>query len=129
VDRKLRNNVAVVTGAAKGIGLAIAERLGKDGAKLVLADLDEAGLNQAAAHLARQFDAEVATQAGDLSDQGVAEKTIKLASERFGRLDILVNNAGGGIIKPFAEHTPETLKTTIDRNLWTVLWTPGTRCP
>jgi 2,3-dihydroxy-2,3-dihydro-p-cumate dehydrogenase len=122
VDRKLRNNVAVVTGAAKGIGLAIAERLGKDGAKLVLADLDEAGLNQAAAHLARQFDAEVATQAGDLSDQGVAEKTIKLASERFGRLDILVNNAGGGIIKPFAEHTPETLKTTIDRNLWTVLW-------
>jgi 2,3-dihydroxy-2,3-dihydro-p-cumate dehydrogenase len=122
VDKKLRNNVAVVTGAAKGIGLAIAERLAKDGARLVLADLDEAGLKQAAAHLASQFDAEVATEAGDLSDQGVAEKTIKLASERFGRLDILVNNAGGGIIKPFAEHTPETLRTTIDRNLWTVLW-------
>ncbi|WP_247389984.1 MULTISPECIES: SDR family oxidoreductase [unclassified Bradyrhizobium] len=122
MDKKLRNNVAVVTGAAKGIGLAIAERLAKDGARLVLADLDEAGLKQAAAHLASQFDAEVATEAGDLSDQGVAEKTIKLASERFGRLDILVNNAGGGIIKPFAEHTPETLKTTIDRNLWTVLW-------
>jgi 2,3-dihydroxy-2,3-dihydro-p-cumate dehydrogenase len=122
VDKKLKNNVAVVTGAAKGIGLAIAERLAKDGAKLVLADLDAAGLKQAAAHLARQFDTEVASQAGDLSDQGVAEQTIKLASERFGRLDILVNNAGGGIIKPFAEHTPETLKTTIDRNLWTVLW-------
>jgi 2,3-dihydroxy-2,3-dihydro-p-cumate dehydrogenase len=122
VDRKLKNNVSVVTGAAKGIGLAIAERLAKDGAKLVLADLDEAGLQEASARLASQFDAEVASQAGDLSDQGVAEKTIRLASERFGRLDILVNNAGGGIIKPFAEHTPETLKTTIDRNLWTVLW-------
>ncbi|MEH2486337.1 SDR family oxidoreductase [Bradyrhizobium sp. AZCC 2230] len=122
MDKKLRNNIAVVTGAAKGIGLAIAERLAKDGARLVLADLDEAGLKQAAAHLTSQFDAEVATQAGDLSEQGVAEKTIKLASERFGRLDILVNNAGGGIIKPFAEHTPETLKATIDRNLWTVLW-------
>jgi 2,3-dihydroxy-2,3-dihydro-p-cumate dehydrogenase len=35
---------------------------------------------------------------------------------------VLVNNAGGGIIKAFAEHTPETLRTTIDRNLWTVLW-------
>src|SRR5882757_5776796 len=122
VDKKLKNDVAVVTGAAKGIGLAIAERLAKDGARLVLADLDEVGLKQASTHLTSQFDAEVATQAGDLSEQGVAEKTIKLASERFGRLDILVNNAGGGIIKPFAEHTPETLKTTIDRNLWTVLW-------
>ena len=122
MDKKLRNNVAVVTGAAKGIGLAIAERLAKDGAKLILADLDEAGLKAASSHLVGQFDAEVASQAGDLSDQGVAQKAIKLASERFGRLDILVNNAGGGIIKPFSEHTPETFKTTIDRNLWTVLW-------
>jgi len=122
VDKKLKNNVAVVTGAAKGIGLAIAERLAKDVAKLVLADLDEAGLKQASARLTSQFDTEVTTETGDLSDQGVAERTIKLASERFGRLDILVNNAGGGIIKPFAEHTPETLKTTVDRNLWTVLW-------
>jgi 2,3-dihydroxy-2,3-dihydro-p-cumate dehydrogenase len=122
VDKKLKNNVAVVTGAAKGIGLAIAERLAKDGARLVLADLDEAGLKEASAGLISQFDTEVASQAGDLAEQGVAEKTIKLASERFGRLDILVNNAGGGVIKPFTQHTPETLKTTIDRNLWTVLW-------
>ncbi|MCC8935763.1 SDR family oxidoreductase [Bradyrhizobium ivorense] len=122
MDKKLKNNIAVVTGAAKGIGLAIAERLARDGAKLVLADLDEPGLQQASTDLASRFDTEVVTQAGDLSDQNVAEKTIRLASERFGRLDILVNNAGGGIIRPFAEHTPETLKTTIDRNLWTVLW-------
>jgi 2,3-dihydroxy-2,3-dihydro-p-cumate dehydrogenase len=122
VEKKLENNVAVVTGAAKGIGLAIAERLAKYGAKLVLADLDDAGLKQASAHLVSQFDVEVASEAGDLSDQSVAEKTINLAGERFGRLDILVNNAGGGIIRPFAEHTPDTLKTTIDRNLWTVLW-------
>ena len=122
MDKKLKNNVAVVTGAAKGIGLAIAERLARDGAKLVLADLDEAGLKEASAGLISQFDTEVASHAGDLAEQGVAEKTIKLASERFGRLDILVNNAGGGIIKPFAQHTPETLKMTIDRNLWTVLW-------
>ena len=122
MDKKLKNNVAIVTGAAKGIGLAIAERLAMDGAKLVVADLDAAGLEQASSHLVSQFDTEVTSQAGDLSDQAVAEKAIKLASERFGRLDILVNNAGGGIIKPFAEHTPESLKTTIDRNLWTVLW-------
>jgi 2,3-dihydroxy-2,3-dihydro-p-cumate dehydrogenase len=37
-------------------------------------------------------------------------------------VDILVNNAGGGVIRPFLEHTPETLRATIDRNLWTALW-------
>lgn len=94
MDNKLKNNVAVVTGAAKGIGLAIAERLASDGARLVLADLDQAGLDQAAADLASRFDTEVATQSGDLADQEIAGKTIKLASDRFGRLDILVNNAG-----------------------------------
>src|SRR3981189_1748284 len=122
MDKKLRDNVAIVTGAAKGIGLAIAERLARDGAKLVLADLDESGLKNASAHLSKEFGFELAPHAGALSEQGPAEKTIHLASERFGRLDILVNNAGGGIIKAFAEHSPETLKTTIDRNLWTVLW-------
>lgn len=122
MDKKLHDNVAIVTGAAKGIGLAIAERLARDGAKLVIADLDEGGLRQASSHLKTEYGAEVASWAGDLSEQRTAEKTINLASEAFGRLDILVNNAGGGIIKPFAEQTPETLKTTIDRNLWTVLW-------
>ena len=122
MDKKLDNNVAIVTGAAKGIGLAIAERLAKDGAKLVLADLDAAGLREASKHLKQKFGTEVASHAGDLAEQATAEKTINLATEAFGRLDILVNNAGGGIIKAFAEHSPETLKTTIDRNLWTVLW-------
>lgn len=122
MDRKLHNSVAVITGAAKGIGLAIAERLARDGAKLVVADLDATGLAEAANHLKKEYGAEVESHAGDLSDQATAEKTINLASESFGKLDILVNNAGGGIIKAFAEHTPETLKTTIDRNLWTVLW-------
>ena len=122
MDKKLQNNVAIVTGAAKGIGLAIAERLARDGAKLVIADLDEGGLTRAANHLKEEYGAEPASLAGDLSNQSTAEKTINLADEAFGRLDILVNNAGGGIIKAFAEHSPETLRTTIDRNLWTVLW-------
>lgn len=122
MDKKLKDNVAVVTGAARGIGLAIAERLARDGAKLVIADLDAAELAKAEKHLAGEFGADVASHAGDLSLESVAKATIDLAVSRFGRLDVLVNNAGGGIIKAFSEHTPETLKTTIDRNLWTVLW-------
>ena len=122
MDQKLKNNVAVVTGAARGIGLAIAERLARDGARLVVADMDEAELDNATKHLGKEFGSEVVSYAGDLSSEAVAKATIDLAVDRFGRLDILVNNAGGGIIKAFAEHTPETLRTTIDRNLWTVLW-------
>jgi 2,3-dihydroxy-2,3-dihydro-p-cumate dehydrogenase len=119
---KIPNNIAIVTGAAKGIGLAIAERLARDGAKLVIADLDGATLKDAAAKLGAEHGQDVGSVAGDLSDQTVAKAVIDLAMERFGRIDILVNNAGGGIIKPFVEQTPETLKATIDRNLWTVLW-------
>src|SRR5260370_17233329 len=51
MDQKLKNNVAVVTGAARGIGLAIAERLARDGAKLVIADMDEAQLDKPTPHL------------------------------------------------------------------------------
>jgi 2,3-dihydroxy-2,3-dihydro-p-cumate dehydrogenase len=122
MSKKLKNNVAVVTGAARGIGLAIAQRLARDGAKLVIADLDGVELEKSALTLQSECDGEIATSTGDLSFQDVAQSTIERAVEKFGRLDILVNNAGGGIIRAFAAHTPETLKTTIDRNLWTVLW-------
>ena len=64
MDKKLKNNVAVVTGAARGIGLAIAERLARDGARLVIADLDEAELDKATKHLSKEFGAEVVSYAG-----------------------------------------------------------------
>jgi 2,3-dihydroxy-2,3-dihydro-p-cumate dehydrogenase len=114
--------VAIVTGAAKGIGLAIAERLARDGCRLVLADLDAEALREGQASLQGAFGRPVSIQDGDLSLEPVATATVDLALNDFGRLDILVNNAGGGIIRPFAEHTPETLKATIDRNLWTAIW-------
>ena len=123
---RLKGNVAIVTGAAKGIGRAIAERLARDGANLVLADIDGSELKNSTEKLqARGI--QVVSLVGDLSEQNVAKDTVELAVDQFGRLDILINNAGGGIIKAFAEHTPETLKTTIDRNLWTV-GAPGTPC-
>jgi NAD(P)-dependent dehydrogenase (short-subunit alcohol dehydrogenase family) len=94
MDQKLKNNVAIVTGAARGIGLAIAGRLARDGAKLVVADMDGAELDRAAKHLGKEFGAEVVSHAGDLSSESVAKATIDLAVARFGRLDVLVNNAG-----------------------------------
>jgi 2,3-dihydroxy-2,3-dihydro-p-cumate dehydrogenase len=100
----LDGQVAIVTGAGRGIGAAIASRLERDGATLVRADLG-----------AGDF-------VGDLSTEQVAGKLIAQTMAQHGRIDILVNNAGGGILRPFLEHTPETLRTTIDRNLWTAIW-------
>jgi 2,3-dihydroxy-2,3-dihydro-p-cumate dehydrogenase len=117
----LNGRVAVVTGAARGIGLAIAEAFAAEGAKLVLGDLDEPTLEAAAAKL-RASGADVATASGDLARQDVAQALIATATQRFGTVHILANNAGGGILRPFLEHTPETLRTTIDRNLWTCIW-------
>jgi 2,3-dihydroxy-2,3-dihydro-p-cumate dehydrogenase len=105
--------VAIVTGAGGAIGAAIADRLGAEGARLALGDLD-------AEALAMRGDG-VVTVAGDLSERTGAEALVAACLERFGRVDVLVNNAGGGIIRPTLEHTEATLRATLDRNLWTAL--------
>ncbi len=112
------DRVAIVTGAGSGIGAAIARRLHRDGMKLMLADVVAANLEA----MARELGTDVATHVGDLSEQSVAAALVGETQRRFERIDVLVNNAGGGVIRPFLEHTAETLKQTLDRNLWTTLW-------
>lgn len=112
----------VVTGAASGIGEVIARHFADGGAQMVLSDIDEARLGKVADAVAAAGANRPIVKAGDLSQEAIAGDVIKAAIEAFGTLDILVNNAGGGIIKPFLDHTPDTLRTTIDRNLWTTLW-------
>lgn len=107
--------VAIVTGAGRGIGLAIARRLEADGARVMFADLDEAAAREAAGDTGAAF-------WGDLSDEKTAAQLIANTVEMLGAPAILVNNAGGGILRPFLDHTPDTLRATIDRNLWTAIW-------
>jgi glucose 1-dehydrogenase len=90
---KLEGRVAIVTGAAQGIGRATAERLLADGAKVLLADLDQART----AATARELDPEgrrTRAHAGDVSRKATATALVDAAVEAFGRVDILVNNAG-----------------------------------
>jgi 2,3-dihydroxy-2,3-dihydro-p-cumate dehydrogenase len=117
---RLRERVAVVTGAGTGIGTAIASRFADEGASLVLAGLDGAALDALATAL-RARGAAVETVAGDLSTAQVAERVRDAALARFERIDVLVNNAGGGVILPTERHTEETLQRTIANNLWTAL--------
>jgi len=113
-----KGKVAVVTGAASPIGKAIVARLAAGGATVVMADVVADALAQAAA--AHAPDALQIT--GDLSDEATASDLIAQAVAAYGRLDILINNAGGGVIMPTPDHTSETIRRTIDRNLWTTIW-------
>lgn len=119
---RLDGQVAVVTGAAGGIGLAIARRLASDGASVVLSDVLEDEANRSAAALAKEFGRRVEVAIGDLCTEAGANALRDVTLARFNRVDILVNNAGGGVLLPFLSHTAETLRQTIDRNLWTAIW-------
>ncbi|MFT9258413.1 MAG: SDR family oxidoreductase [Acetobacter sp.] len=101
----LTNKVALVTGAAQGIGLACAERLVADGAKVLMVDRDAAFLTTQTAHLGEK----VACLAADLGaiDRDGAQSIVQAALTAFGRLDILVNNAGIMHLDDFVAY-PET---------------------
>jgi 2,3-dihydroxy-2,3-dihydro-p-cumate dehydrogenase len=118
----LEGQVAVVSGGAHGIGAGIVERLLQLGAKVMASDIDREGLSAARDRLAELYGKSIAVHAGDLSKERGAQSLHRAVTRKFGPAQILVNCAGGGVIRPFLEHTPETLKATIDRNLWTVIW-------
>ena len=91
---RFNDKTVLVTGAASGIGLAAARRFLDEGARVVMLDIDETKLRQAAAALP---DDRVQVQVGDTADKATAAAAVKAALERFGALHVLVNNAGVAI--------------------------------
>lgn len=97
---RFAGKAAIVTGAASGIGLAIARRLAAEGARVAIADLD-AGASHARAEELRGAGAPDALGiACDVSSEAQVEATVEAAMGRFGRLDVVVNNAGLMTFKP-----------------------------
>jgi len=88
---RFNGKTVLVTGAASGIGLAAARRFLDEGASVVMLDIDDAKLKEAAAGLPQD---RVLVQIGDTADKDTATDAVKAAVERFGGLHILVNNAG-----------------------------------
>jgi 3-hydroxybutyrate dehydrogenase len=101
---RLKNKVALVTGAASGIGKAIATRFAKEGATVGVADLDNAGAANVVAELAR-FGALAVPVAMDVTDETQVETRIQELVDRFGAIDVLVSNAGIQIVQPIELYT------------------------
>ncbi|MFH2069908.1 MAG: 3-oxoacyl-[acyl-carrier-protein] reductase [Elusimicrobiota bacterium] len=93
-EKKLLDRVAIVTGAAQGIGKAIASALAMEGANIVISDIDETLAKNAAEEISKQSGAQTLSVKTDVSNPADVENMVKLALEKFSKIDILVNNAG-----------------------------------
>jgi NAD(P)-dependent dehydrogenase (short-subunit alcohol dehydrogenase family) len=105
MERRFEGRVALVTGGASGIGLAIANRFAAEGARVVVVDYNPPGLDAAVPLLHAAGAADVLPQLCDVSDETQVERTVAEVMQRFGRFDVLVNNAGLMQFKPLEQFT------------------------
>lgn len=114
---KLANQVAIITGAGRGIGQAIAQAYAREGAHLVLAARSQPELEQTAAEIAKTGAQAIAVPT-DVTDPAQAERLASAALTRFGRIDLLVNNAGrSGPVGPLQDNDIAQWAETISVNL------------
>jgi len=118
--RELRGRVAVVTGAASGIGFAMARRFAAEGMRLVLADVEEAALAESARAL-ESGGAELLTRPTDVSSAEQVEALADAAFERFGAAHVIANNAGVVCAGPAHELAPQDWNWVLRVNLWGVI--------
>jgi acetoin reductase-like protein len=118
---KLEGKVAAVTGAGSGMGRAIAEGYAREGAKVVVADLNAGAAEETMRNVTGAGGQAIAIRI-DVRDESQAQTMVDAAVEQFGGLDILVNNAGVAKIIPFLETTNADWDFIFDVNCKGVLW-------
>lgn len=116
IGKPLSKQVALITGANRGIGLAIARKLGGMGARLALCARDHARLEQAAAEL-RHNGIEAVAIPADVTHAGDIAKAVEQTNRDLGEIEILVNNAGVGLFRPAHEATEAEWDAVLDTNL------------
>lgn len=117
---RLEGKVAVITGAASGIGLAATTSFAQEGARILAVDMDGTRLEQVVA----TFGDQVSGFAADLTDPDQADKTMATAVERYGSIDILLPNAGiWGTVADLDQYPVDTFRSVIEVNLISVFIT------
>ena len=119
--QRYENKVVLITGAGSGIGRATAKRMASEGARLMLVDRNEEGLDQTCDEL--PAGTEVLRQAVDVSEEAAVEKCVADTIAHYGQLDVLCNNAGiaGGDYGTAPEQSLETWQKIISVNLYGVM--------
>lgn len=116
MDLELQDRVALVAAASKGLGRAVAEELGNEGARLVICARGASELERTRAAIAAKG-AEVVAVVADLATRDGIDRVARTALERFGRVDVLVTNAGGPPSGPFEQHGWEQWQQAVDLTL------------
>ncbi len=117
MDLELKDKVAVVGGASKGVGRACAEVLAQEGMKLALCSRSRPDLDKTAQEIRDATGTETLVFAGDLDRHETIRELIAATLDRFGRLDILVNNSGGPPLARAHNATEEQWATAVQRSL------------
>lgn len=120
MHKRFQDKVAVITGAAQGIGRRVVERIAAEGARLVAVDRSEL-VHELQDELGQSV--EILTLTADLERFADCQRVMDAAVERFGRLDILINNVGGTIwAKPFEHYQEHEIEAEVRRSLFPTLW-------
>ena len=114
MDLGLKNKIALVTGASRGLGYATALFLAREGCRVAINGRDETKTKPAAEKIAQETGAQVIGLAGDVSDASVPEKLIQQTVAAFGGIDILITNAGGPPPGPFDSFDESAWQKAVD---------------
>lgn len=117
---RLKGKTALITGASRGIGRAVAEAYAHEGANLILNARDRIRLEQVAGEIAAQCGVRVTAAAADITDRA-GMKALVEAAERAGPIDILVNNAGVHKARKFLDYSFEEFREVLETNVYGVL--------